>query len=66
VEFDLIIRGATVYPGEGSRRRAGVGVADRRIAAVEASLDGSGAGEAVWRDGAATGARPARVVREPR
>ena len=40
MDFDLIIRGADVFPGEGPARRADVGVAGDAIAAVEASLDG--------------------------
>ena len=45
MDFDLIIRGADVYPGEGPPRRADVGVAGDAIAAVEASLDGPAAEE---------------------
>jgi N-acyl-D-amino-acid deacylase len=42
--FDLLIRGATVFPGDGPRMRADVGIAGDRIAAVETSLP---AGDAV-------------------
>jgi N-acyl-D-amino-acid deacylase len=45
VDFDLVIRGADVFPGEGPPRRANVGVAEERIAAVEASLEGQAAEE---------------------
>jgi N-acyl-D-amino-acid deacylase len=40
MDFDLVIRGADVFPGEGPSQRADVGVSGDRIAAVEASLDG--------------------------
>jgi N-acyl-D-amino-acid deacylase len=50
LDFDLLIRGADVYPGEGAPRRADVGVSGDRIAALEPSLAGSSA--AVEVDGA--------------
>lgn len=50
MDFDLLIRGADVYPGEGAPRRADVAVSGERIAAVEPSLAGSSA--AVELDGA--------------
>jgi N-acyl-D-amino-acid deacylase len=43
MDFDLLIRNADVYPGEGLPRRADVGVSGDRIAALELSLAGSSA-----------------------
>ena len=50
MEFDLLVRNADVYPGEGPPRRADVGVSGDRIAALEPALAGSSA--AVEVDGA--------------
>jgi N-acyl-D-amino-acid deacylase len=50
VEFDLLVRNADVYPGEGPPRRGDVGVSGDRIVAFEPSLAGSSA--AVEVDGA--------------
>jgi N-acyl-D-amino-acid deacylase len=51
VDFDLIIRGAEVFPGEGPPRRADVAVAGDRIAALEPSLSDSAATDVVAGDG---------------
>jgi N-acyl-D-amino-acid deacylase len=45
-ELDVLVRGATVYPGEGPGREVDVGVAGGRIAAV-GELDGAVAAEVV-------------------
>ena len=47
MDFDLLIRGADVYPGEGSAERADVGVSGDRIAAVETDLGAAGAAEEI-------------------
>lgn len=45
----LVIRGATVYPGDGPPRRVDVGVADGKIAAVGGELAGEVVdGEGLW------------------
>jgi N-acyl-D-amino-acid deacylase len=51
MDFDLIIRGAEVFPGESPPRAADVAVAGGRIAAVEPSLSDSAATEVVAGDG---------------
>jgi N-acyl-D-amino-acid deacylase len=45
--FDLLIKGATVYPGDGPELRADVGIVGERIAAVERSLSASNAAEVI-------------------
>jgi N-acyl-D-amino-acid deacylase len=45
MDFDLLIRSAEVYPGEGPPKRADVGVTGDRIAAVEPELAGEVAEE---------------------
>jgi len=45
--FDLLIKGATVYPGDGHELRADVGIAGECIAAVERSLPASNAAEVI-------------------
>src|SRR5918994_5086022 len=47
VSFDLLIKGALVYTGEGPALGADVGVADGRISAVEPRLPTEGAGEVI-------------------
>ena len=44
MSFDLLIRGAGVFAGDGPERRADVGVADDRISAVEPRLPTQNAG----------------------
>jgi N-acyl-D-amino-acid deacylase len=52
MDFDLLIRGADVYPGEGPPSRADVGVAGGHIVAVAPSLQGSAGAEDVEAGGA--------------
>jgi N-acyl-D-amino-acid deacylase len=47
MDFELLIRGAEVYPGDGPPSRADVGVSGDRIAAVAPSLEGSQAAEEI-------------------
>lgn len=49
--FDLLIRGAQVYPGDAGPRREDVGVRDGHIAAVGADLPADGAKEVVGAEG---------------
>jgi N-acyl-D-amino-acid deacylase len=51
VDFDLIVRGADVYPGVGPPFRADVAVSRGRIAAVEPALQDAEAAEVVDGDG---------------
>lgn len=43
MSFDVLIRGAEVFPGDGPELRADVGIAGDRLAAVEPSLPADGA-----------------------
>jgi N-acyl-D-amino-acid deacylase len=47
VSFDLLIRGAQVFTGDGPALKADVGVADSRISAVEPRLPPQSAGEVI-------------------
>jgi N-acyl-D-amino-acid deacylase len=47
VAFDLVIRGADVYPGDGPCRRADVGILDGRIESVAPDLPVDAAGQIV-------------------
>ena len=51
VPFDLLISGGDVLPGTGPARRADVGIAGGRIAAVEPDLSAADAAERVSADG---------------
>jgi N-acyl-D-amino-acid deacylase len=51
MSFDLVVRGAAVYPGEGAPVRADVAVAGSTIAAVEPSLAHAEAGEVIEGEG---------------
>ena len=51
MSFDLLIRGAWVFPGDGPGQRADVGVVGDSIAAVEPSLPADGAAEVVEASG---------------
>jgi N-acyl-D-amino-acid deacylase len=51
VSFDLLIKGALAFPGDGPALRADVGVTDGRISAVEPRLPIQSAGEVLDADG---------------